>query len=173
MTYFQKVKKFTKASAECSESPRSMTRAEWAFLKQMILDEMSEVDEAFTSESEDTTHLLVEQVDGVVDISYYMFNAIAKCGIDLDPIINIVCQANLSKLVDGKAIKDEDPDSPRFGKILKPKGWQDPMSLIEKELNAQSVKGFKATDLPFDSSISGDDLLSRLKNKAGVNDGSN
>ena len=90
-----------------------------------------------------------------------------------NPIINIVCQANLAKLVDGKVLRDEDPDSPRFGKILKPEGWEDPMPLIEKELNAQSVKGFKTTDLPFDSSISGGDLLTRLKQKAGVNDGSN
>lgn len=172
MTFYKKVQKFTEASAECSQAPRCMTKKEWEFLKKMIADEISEVDAAFAP-NEDTTPLLVEQVDGVVDIAYYMFNAIAKCGIDLDPIIDIVCQANLSKIVDNKVLRDEDPDSPRYGKILKPANWKDPMPLIEAELNAQSSKGFKTTDLPFDSSISGEDLLTRLKRKAGVENGSN
>ena len=162
MTFYDKVKLFTKATAECSEAPRSMTRKEFAFLKTNLLDEIKEVEDAF----EQDVDLLTEQMDGVIDIMYYCMNAVAKLGVDLDPLIDIVCHANNSKIVDGKVVRDQDPNSPRYGKILKPEGWEEPQPLMQNELNKQVAQYLTVSEATFDTEEKGG-LLKSLKAKAG------
>ena len=161
MSFYKKVKLFTQATAECSEAPRSMTQKEFSFLKTNLLDEIKEIEDAFAQDCD----LLVEQIDGVIDIMYYCMNAVAKLGVDLDPLIDIVCEANNSKIVDGKVLRDQDPNSQRYGKILKPEGWKEPQPLMQAEINKQVSKYLTISQETFDLNEPGS-LLKNLKEKA-------
>ena len=171
-SFFNRVQTFTKAANDTPDAPVKMSLEAWNFLKKMIQDEISEVDKAFEdyhnvvdnnpTDQEYTKALetlMVEQADVLIDISYYCFDAGVKVGYDLDPLIDIVCEANLSKLKDGKVIKDTDPQSPRFGKILKPEGWKDPMPLLASEIRQQTKKGFSATNFSFDPNAKISDII--------------
>jgi predicted HAD superfamily Cof-like phosphohydrolase len=65
--------------------------------------------------------VLTDQADAMIDIIYYIMNAAAKKGIDLDAVLEEVHAANMRKAgPDGKFQRRED------GKILKPEGWVPP-----------------------------------------------
>ena len=121
--YVETVKEFTSA---CTDDlpirPIRLTPKSIQFITEMVNDELEELAEATT---------LREQADALVDAIYYICDCAVKHGLDLDPVFEIVHGANMSKLVDGKPIKRED------GKILKPKGWEDPDTLIAYELDKQ------------------------------------
>ncbi len=97
-----------------------------AFIRQMVNDEMEELEQA------ETVH---DQADALVDAIYYICDFAATHGINLDPVFEIVHQANMQKVVDGKVIRRVD------GKILKPEGWQDPGPKVEAELQRQMDRG--------------------------------
>merc|ERR1712157_244082 len=63
--------------------------------------------------------LIAEQGDAFVDIWYYSLNAMAKKGVNLSKIFELVHDANMAKKdpITGKFKKRDD------GKILKPNGW--------------------------------------------------
>lgn len=64
---------------------------------------------------------IAEQADALVDILYYVENAAAKSGVDLDPIFHAVHVANESKkFEDGKYHHNKE------GKVIKPINWQAP-----------------------------------------------
>ena len=56
----------------------------------------------------------------LADIIYIVCGTAASYGIPLDRVFDEVHKSNLSKLVDGKAVRRAD------GKILKPDGWKPP-----------------------------------------------
>ncbi len=100
-----------------------MTEQERKFLVKMLKDEIRELEEAEN---------LTEEVDALIDIIYYIVHQTVKKGVNLDPLFDIVHQANMKKIVDGKVLKRED------GKILKPKNWQSPEPLLARELKKQN-----------------------------------
>ncbi len=122
--YSKKVKEFVRACVdEIPKTPRKMTSGEKKFIIRMIQDEVEELQVAESLEDE---------VDALVDIIYYIIDRSIKNGIDLDPIFDIVHQANMKKVVNGQIKRRQD------GKILKPENWEPPEPLIIKELEKQA-----------------------------------
>lgn len=60
-------------------------------------------------------------------------------GFNLNPLFDIVQKANMAKFKDGVVLLDEDIVSPRYGKVLKPIGWEKPDSKIKEEIDSQKV----------------------------------
>lgn len=61
---------------------------------------------------------LVNQVDAVIDQLYFVLGTIAEMGIDPVPFFEIVNNANMGKLHNGKVVKNE------LGKVVKPENWE-------------------------------------------------
>lgn len=121
------MREFTSA---CEESlpnkPRLLSPEKIAFIKKMVNDELDELAEAAD---------VAEQADALVDAIYYICDTAARHGMNLDPLFDIVHQANMGKVVNGKVIRRED------GKILKPAGWVDPGPRLENEMRRQEENG--------------------------------
>ena len=127
MGYCEKVRNFTEAChKDLPNKPERMTVEDINFISRMVADEMEELCEADTIE---------DQADALIDMIYYICNIAARKGINLDPLFNIVHDANMQKIVDGKVIRRED------GKVLKPKGWSPPEPLMRTELKRQEYVG--------------------------------
>ena len=79
--------------------------------------------------------LIAEQGDAFVDIWYYSLNAMAKKGVNLSKIFDLVHGANMAKRdpETGKFLKRDD------GKIIKPKGWRPPN--VSAEIKRQIEDG--------------------------------
>ncbi|MGA1199788.1 MAG: hypothetical protein ACO36I_25110 [Candidatus Latescibacterota bacterium] len=131
MGYTEQVREFTKAcNDELPNTPQKMTSEGIAFIRQMVNDEMDELEE-----SQNVT----EQADALVDAIYYICDFAVRNGINLDPLFDIVHGANMQKVVNGKVIRRDD------GKILKPEGWEDPAPKLNAEMARQQNDGsFKA-----------------------------
>ena len=133
MGYSSDVREFTKAcwpSADEGQTPPDnpvlMDQNAVNFIRAMVGDEMAELGAAKT---------VVEQADALVDAMYYICDAAAKHGMNLDPLFAIVHGANMQKVVDGAVTRRED------GKILKPEGWVDPEPLLQAEVRSQCRHG--------------------------------
>ena len=63
---------------------------------------------------------MVEVADALADILYVVYGMGHSFGIDLDACFDEVQRSNMSKLVDGKAVKDE------FGKVMKGSNFSEP-----------------------------------------------
>lgn len=63
---------------------------------------------------------MVEVADALADILYVVYGMGHSFGIDLDACFDEVQRSNMSKLVDGKAVKDE------FGKVMKGSNFSAP-----------------------------------------------
>ena len=127
MSYTTQVQQFTEAcNDELPRFPQPMTSEGIAFIRQMVNDELDELEVAQS---------ITEQADALVDAIYYICDFAARHGINLDPLFDIVHGANMQKVVNGKVIKRED------GKILKPEGWEDPGPKLEVEMQRQSNQG--------------------------------
>lgn len=124
--YSKKVKDFARACGDIAPHPQLFSPQQIDFLAEMVRDEFDEFKEAKD---------VVEQADALVDILYYVVHAAAKHGYDLDPVFDIVHEANMKKVVNGKVIKRKD------GKIMKPEGWESPEPLIAKEIARQINSG--------------------------------
>jgi len=129
------VREFATAAAKAAggilpQSPVLMTDHAKAFIMRMIHDELDELQEAVT---------MAECFDALEDIKYYIDDCLAKHGVDGDALFDVVHKANMDKLVDGNVILDTDKNSPRYGKIQKPEGWQPPN--VEAEIERQINEG--------------------------------
>lgn len=76
---------------------------------------------------------LIGQADAVTDALYFLLGTCVEMGIDPQPLLDIVQNANMAKLdKNGNPIlRDGDK------KIMKPEGWQPPEPLIEAEIIRQ------------------------------------
>lgn len=127
MGYTEQVREFTKACNDTlPERPQKIADEGIAFIRQMVNDEMEELEDATS---------ITEQADALVDAMYYICDFAVRNGINLDPIFDIVHTANMQKVVNGKVIRRED------GKILKPEGWEDPAPKLEAEMARQIKEG--------------------------------
>jgi len=127
MGYTEQVREFTRAcNDELPDRPQEMTPEGIAFIRQMVNDEMDELEESQT---------ITEQADALVDAIYYICDYAVRNGVNLDPLFEIVHKANMQKVVDGKVIRRDD------GKILKPESWEDPAPKLNAEMARQSTKG--------------------------------
>jgi hypothetical protein len=66
-------------------------------------------------------------------------------GFDLNPLFDIVQEANMAKFKGGVSL-DADPNSPRYGKVLKPKGWIAPDELLKEAVKAQKIVHSESLD---------------------------
>jgi len=135
-----------------------MTKDEVNFIGKMILDEVMELFathyepaeakallSGFIADSENLPkedyegkpphHQIADQADAVVDVYYYMQNAMCKKGVNISSCFSVVHAANMAK---------RDPATGEFkkradGKIIKPEGWTPPD--IEGELARQLTEG--------------------------------
>jgi len=155
----EKVREFTfEAGQPVPEKPQLMDRKEVAFVTKMVIDELLElqatvmgpeaakaamlkmVDGAKSVPRLKVTpnrsyEVIGEQGDALVDIWYYSLNAMAKKGVNLSSIFDLVHSANMAK---------RDPATGRFekrddGKIVKPKGWRAPN--VGQEIKRQQDQG--------------------------------
>lgn len=126
--YCTEVKQFSDACQENGnpEKPVLMTPEAIAFIREMVNDELDELEEAKNT---------VEQADALVDAIYYICDTAVRHGMNLDTLFKIVHRANMQKVVDGKVIRRED------GKIMKPDGWEDPEPYLTREMQRQERDG--------------------------------
>lgn len=86
--------------------------------------------------NESDEEILVNQVDALVDLLYFVYGSFVLLGVDPDPMLKIVHQANMGKLFpDGQPHYDEITH-----KVLKPKDWVEkyaPEGKIREELEKQ------------------------------------
>mmetsp|Transcript_36800 Transcript_36800/g.58967 ORF Transcript_36800/g.58967 Transcript_36800/m.58967 type:complete len:252 (-) Transcript_36800:150-905(-) len=153
----EKVREFTfEAGQPTPDKPQVMDVDEVNFITKMVLDELLElyatvlppqmakkamkkmIDEAkpiskLNVGPNGTHELIAEQADAFVDIWYYSLNCMAKKGVNLSKIFDVVHNANMAKRdpATGKFLKRAD------GKIIKPAGWMPPdiKSEISRQLN--------------------------------------
>lgn len=159
MTDAEKVREFTfEAGQPVPDKPRLMDVSEVNFITKMILDELLELYSTVMSPKSakaammkmlseaknvprmnvhpNKTHeLIAEQGDAFVDIWYYSLNCMAKKGVNLSNIFELVHNANMAK---------RDAKTGRFqkradGKIIKPIGWRPPN--VAAEIKRQQDKG--------------------------------
>jgi predicted HAD superfamily Cof-like phosphohydrolase len=151
------VREFTSGTGQPTPAtPELMSEAEVSFIGKMILDEVMELFatvyapadakaalKGFIDSSKDiarldaadTTNLIAEQADALVDVYYYSLNAACKKGVNLSAIFGIVHAANMAKRdpATGQFLKRED------GKVIKPVGWMAPD--VEGEIRRQLASG--------------------------------
>ena len=74
---------------------------------------------------------LVEIADGCADISVVTYGTALACGLDMEPIVDLVDKSNLEKFGPGGYKRDD-------GKWVKPANWEAPK--IKEELVKQGYK---------------------------------
>ena len=128
---YNEVKKFHKAfNHPVSENPRLLSIDRASRRYKWMLEEINEFIEATNNED------IVEQADAMIDTIYFALGTLVEMGINRDPLFKIVQEANMNKLwEDGK------PHYNDLGKVIKPKGWQDPHKKLELCIN--DMKGRK------------------------------
>ena len=117
--YASKVKDFAEACGGMSIDLRLKFIGEHGvkFITSMVFDELDELAAATT---------VSDQIDAMADIMYYLYHFSVSNGINLDPFLDIVHKANMTKIgPNGKVIFRDD------GKILKPEGFVDPQKTNE------------------------------------------
>jgi predicted HAD superfamily Cof-like phosphohydrolase len=113
--YLNKVKEFQLAfDQEVNNEPTILLPEESRLRFDLAEEELIEYEEA--TEEED----LVETLDSLVDQMYILLGTINAHGMQdiFEEAFNRVHENNLSKLVDGKPLKNE------AGKVIKPKGFK-------------------------------------------------
>jgi predicted HAD superfamily Cof-like phosphohydrolase len=85
----------------------------------LIAEEWAEFDEEFESELNDGS--LENQLKELADLVYVCYQFAASRGWDLDTALDRVHESNMSKLVDGKPVKDDN------GKVLKGPNYHPPI----------------------------------------------
>ena len=109
--FLNKVREFQVAFGQpTSDVPKLSSK----LLSLLRFDLMKEENEEFFKACEDND--IVEVLDAVVDQAYILYGTINQFGLQdlFEEAFELVHKNNLSKLVDGKVIRNE------FGKILKP-----------------------------------------------------
>ena len=111
MSYQNDVEIFMKSGSQPVQKELSMDNDEAKLYMKLISEEYNETLDAFKKSD------LVELADGLADMVWVIMGMCNSCGIQFDNIWKEVRASNMSKFVDGKAIKNE------YGKIMKPKTY--------------------------------------------------
>lgn len=127
---YNEVKKFHQVFGHpYSESPVLLTleRAEKRY--SWIQEEINEFLEATKKQD------IVEQADAMIDVLYFALGTLVEMGIEPDELFYIVQEANMSKIwPDGK------PHYNEMGKVIKPKGWEDPHEKLALAIQRKKKK---------------------------------
>jgi len=117
MKHLEQAIQFRKAMDQpISTTNESAHELQW----DLIREEYNEFDTAFEGEL-DLTHSLSDQLKELADLVYVCYQFAACRGWDLDTALDRVHESNLSKLVDGKPVKDDN------GKVLKGPNYEPPI----------------------------------------------
>lgn len=115
MTNFEKVAEFMKCGdQEVKKSPEFPAEAVQQLRLKLIFEEVDELVDA--SEDKD----IVEIADALTDILYVVYGMGHAYGIDLDRCFKEVHRSNMTKVVEGKLMRNE------AGKVLKPDTYEPP-----------------------------------------------
>lgn len=120
---FNDCKEFTKVYNEKTGSVSS-GKINRKFIRRMVLDELDELDEAKDE---------AEEVDALLDATYYILQHLASTGLDIDPVWKLIHNANMKKFGKG-GYKRAD------GKWCKPKDFKPPDDDIREEIAKQRNK---------------------------------
>ena len=120
MSYQRDVEIFMKIGSQPTKKVPSLESDEALLYMKLISEEYEETLEAFKQGD------LVEVADGLTDLVWVIMGMCNSCGMNFDNLWNEVRASNMSKFVEGKAIKNE------YGKIMKPDTYFKPN--IEKAL---------------------------------------
>lgn len=93
------------------------------FIRKMVLDELDELDVAKDE---------AEEVDALLDATYYILQHLATTGLNIDPIWKLIHNANMTKFEKGYRRSD--------GKWCKPKDFKSPDDDIRKEILKQKTQ---------------------------------
>ena len=116
---FNDCQKFTKLYNE-KTGKSSSGKIDRKFIRKMVLDELDELDEAKDE---------AEEVDALLDATYYILQHLATTGLDINPIWKLIHSANMTKFEKGYKRAD--------GKWMKPKDFKPPDDNIRKEIEKQ------------------------------------
>lgn len=115
MTNFDMVREFMKACDQKVETRAHMPDSKTIELRyHLIREELNELHDGLADQN------LVEIADALTDLLYVIYGTGHAFGIDLDACFSEVHSSNMSKLVDGRAIKNE------AGKVMKPASYVPP-----------------------------------------------
>ncbi len=114
MSYQSDVEKFMKAGDQPISKVLSIDSKEADLYVNLITEEYKETIEAFENKD------IVELADGLIDMVWVIMGMCNSCGINFEEVWQEVKASNMSKFVDGKAIKNEK------GKIMKPESYFKP-----------------------------------------------
>ena len=120
-----------------SNVPVSLTKERANKRYTWMLEEINEFLEAVKEQD------IVEQADAMIDTIYFALGTLVEMGVQPDMLFRIVQKANMSKLwADGK------PHYNEMGKVIKPKGWENPHPKLQ-----QAIKEMKNENLIDESSV--------------------
>lgn len=121
MDYFGDCLEFTKRRNEKIGKTTGESKIDRKFIIKMVQDELQELTEA-----KDVT----EEVDALLDATYYILQHLSNTGIDIDPIWKLIHNANMTKFGPGGYLDEQ-------GKWCKPKDFVPPDENIRMEINKQ------------------------------------
>jgi len=93
------------------------------FIRQMVIDELDELDEAKDE---------AEEVDALLDATYYILHHLSGTGLDIQPIWNRIHLANMTKFGPGCKMLPN-------GKWAKPSSFLSPEDDIREEIKRQRL----------------------------------
>mgnify|MGYP005686700089 FL=1 len=114
MTYQEDVENFMTAGDQPIQENLTLNGAQPELYMNLITEEYKETLEAFQEQD------MIEVADGLADMVWVIMGMCSSCGIDFEKVWNEVKASNMSKFIDGKAIKNE------AGKIMKPESYFHP-----------------------------------------------
>jgi predicted HAD superfamily Cof-like phosphohydrolase len=118
--FFADCKEFATTVSQKTGKPHT-GKVNREFIIRMVMDELEELKNA-----QDET----EEVDALLDAAYYIFDHLAKTGLDIRPVWKLIHEANMSKFGPGGYISQD-------GKWMKPPGFVPPDDKIREEIKRQ------------------------------------
>ena len=108
MSYQKDVEDFMSAGDQPINKELSLQGDQQKLYMNLITEEYKETLQAFENND------LVEVADGLTDMVWVIMGMCSSCGIEFNKVWEEVRSSNMSKFVDGKAVKND------AGKIMKP-----------------------------------------------------
>lgn len=111
MSYQKDVESFMEAGDQAVNKNLTLIGSQPDLYMNLITEEYKETLEAFQNKD------MIEVADGLADMVWVIMGMCSSCGINFEKVWEEVKASNMSKFVDGKAIKNE------AGKIMKPETY--------------------------------------------------